>query len=99
ARRFSSPRVAKTPPSVQYPSRTELWVASPPPARGPSDLTVLARLRPGVTLGAAQAEFDAFAAQIDARTPSSKGWNGVKVVPFTRQVVPAGIALTVSVLF
>jgi putative ABC transport system permease protein len=98
-RGFEFPRGGEMPASFQYPARTELWVAAPPPQSGPSDLTVLARLGPGASVQAAQAELDAQAIERDTRVRGSRGWNEIRVVPLRQQVVPAGIAATVTALF
>ncbi len=98
-RGFDFPRGGEMPASFQYPNRTELWVAAPMPTRGPSDLTVLARLAPGATLASAEAELRADAERRDRDVKASAGWNGMEVMPMRRQTVPPGIALTVGALF
>jgi predicted permease len=98
-RGFDFPRGGEMPPSFEYPNHTELWMAAPPPSNGPSDLTVLARLRDGVSRASAQAELDAQARQRDDQIRGSRGWNDIRVVPLTQQIVPPRIALTVSALF
>lgn len=96
---FDFPRGGEMPAGFQYPTRTELWVAAPPPSSGPSDLTVLARLAPGTTPAALQTEFDAVARNMDEEEPRSRGWNGVRIVPLAAQVVPRSVAFTVAALF
>lgn len=98
-RGFDFPRGGEMPASFQYPSRTELWVAAPMPKRGPSDLTVLARLAPRVTYSSARAELSADTSRRDREVKASTGWNAVDLVPIKRQTVPPGIALTVTALF
>jgi putative ABC transport system permease protein len=98
-RGFDFPRGGEMPATFQYPARTELWVASPLPKTGPSDLTVLGRLRADASVESAQAEMTAIAIERDQRSPGSKGWNNVIVRPFREQVVPGAIRLTVAALF
>ena len=98
-RGFEFPRGGEMPASFEFPSRTELWVAAPPSGPGPSDMTVLARLKDGVTVAAAQAELNASEIERDARVPASRGWNGIRVVGLRSQVVPTAIAATVATLF
>ncbi|MEZ5319918.1 MAG: ABC transporter permease [Vicinamibacterales bacterium] len=97
-RGFDFPRGGEMPASFQYPTHTDLWVASPPPMTGPSDLTVMGRLADGTTTEALQAELDAFALRADEAVPASRGWNGVRVVPLTAQATPGTVVLTVQAI-
>ena len=61
-------------------------------------MTVIARLKPGVTLQQAQADMDVVAARIRAeRAPYDAGW-GVNLVPFNEQMV-GGLKRSLYVLF
>ncbi len=84
------------PPGLQFPPQTELWA---PIAfsddllrqrQGPRSLRVLARLKPGVTLQAAQTEMNAIAGQLGAQYPdvypATIGWS-VTVISLREQVV------------
>src|SRR5581483_3238130 len=72
------------PPGFAFPQRTELWKPlwfppelSTPQARGNRGLTVVGRLKPDVSLVAAQAEMDRLAAQLTGQYPrnyESRGW-------------------------
>jgi putative ABC transport system permease protein len=60
--------------------------------------TVIARLKPGVTLGQARADAESLSAEIDAENNSvDPGWNAY-VSPFQEQLV-AGVKLPILVLF
>ena len=61
-----------------------LVAASYPPGREHRDLDVFARLRPGVTLAAAQAELDVLGRQIEAVSPSTNVNHRFKVIPLDK---------------
>lgn len=79
--------------SIFYDSApVQLWLpypfaADPPSERAAKRLTVIARLRPGVTVSRAQEEMDAIALGLEETYPdTNKGW-GVLVSPLPRDLV------------
>ncbi|MDQ3803874.1 MAG: ABC transporter permease [Acidobacteriota bacterium] len=85
--------VGVMPPHFQFPSREdELWVPiafTPQEAasRGRHYLQVLARLKPGVTLGQAQAEMSTIAARLQQQYPEQNTNLGATVTPLHEHVV------------
>ena len=55
--------------------------------RGQTYLQVLARLKPGVTPGAAQAELDGVASRLAAAFPNSNRGRGIAAAPLTEEIV------------
>ena len=98
-RGFDFPRGGEMPANFQFPARAELWVPAALPKRGPSDLAVIARLGPGVSLAQAQAALDANMERLEAETPAAKGWLGVRAVPLDVQTMPPEARTTVELLF
>jgi len=86
---FAFPRASEMPGSFDFPRDPQLWVplampASPPP--GPSELAVVGRLKPGVTIDQSQAELDVFADTLFKFFKGGKGWFNCRVTPLTQQV-------------
>ena len=90
-RGFQFPRAADLPSFYQLPPRTEVWT----PAgftegqianRGSHTKSVIAKLKPGVTFGQAQAEIDAIAGRNAQQFADSQGW-GARLVPLKEQLV------------
>lgn len=86
---FSFPRANEMPGSFEFPREAQLWVplALPATAVGPSDLAVIGRLNPGVSLKDAQSEWDIFSDRLDRDNPKAKGWFHSRVTPLNAQVV------------
>jgi len=88
---FDFPRAQDLPISSSIPGNVQLWVPLELPpvseAYGPSELTVIARMRPGVTLGRATSEMRLFGGRLEQAFPASRGWNTPSVVGLSRQVV------------
>ena len=86
---FVFPRAEEMPGSFQFPKEAQLWVplALSPEAKGPDELAVICRLKPGITLQQAQAEMNLLAARLEAQYPKWKGWFNARVVPLAAQVV------------
>jgi predicted permease len=84
---FAFPRGEEMPGALAFPPRPQLWLplALPPARRGPSELAVVVRLRPGVTLANAQAELDLFEKRLDREMPVGIGWWGSKARPLPVQ--------------
>jgi hypothetical protein len=81
---FDYPGKSDLPPDFSYQSHTEAWtplaLKSMQLGRGVRVLSVIARLRSGVTLSAAQKEMDAIANRMQTQSPeTNKGW-GVELV-------------------
>ena len=66
--------------------------------RGRDSWFVVGRLRPGVTVGEAQAEMGTIAGRLDAEMPAADRNRGVRVVPLTRHVVGARSRLALWML-
>jgi putative ABC transport system permease protein len=88
---FVFPRATDLPTSQRYAARAELWLplrVSPyeMPSRGNRFLTVLGRLKAGVTLAQAQAEMANVATSLAQSYPDTNNGYGVNVVPLQRQM-------------
>jgi putative ABC transport system permease protein len=83
--------VGVAPPGFDFPRKRDLWVplADEPAksSRGAHFLSSLGRLRPGVSVGQAQAEMSGIAARLAKQYPdSNEGW-GMLVLPLQQVVV------------
>ncbi|HMC77657.1 MAG TPA: ABC transporter permease [Vicinamibacterales bacterium] len=87
-------------PGVRAQSRTDLWLPFDRPLwpRG-SMSSVTGRLKPGVSLAAAQAELTAIAVGLQAQYPDTNKDRGIAVVPLSQQVVPVAVRRLMFVLF
>ena len=88
---FTFPRASQMPSSFTFPRETEIWVPialEPGPlARGePSELAVIGRLRPEVTIEQAQAELDQFARHLAEVRPAAKEWVNARIRTLARQI-------------
>lgn len=87
---FSFPRANEMPGDFTFAAATQLWVPIALPAVTPiftpSELAIVARLQPGLSVAQAQAAMDIFAARMDRESPSMKGWSRSRVTPLQRQV-------------
>jgi predicted permease len=87
---FEFPRAEEMPSSFNFPSEPQLWVplaVAAQPKGGPSELAIIGRLKPGVSIEQAQAAMDLVTKRAEERDPQWKGWFNTRVVPLTRQVV------------
>jgi predicted permease len=87
---FVFPRSEEMPSSFNFPWEAQLWVplAIPEaPKNGPSELAVIGRLKPGLTIQQAQAALDVVTKHAEAKDPLWKGWFNTRAVPLTSQVV------------
>src|SRR5580693_2154149 len=87
---FEFPRAEEMPSSFNFPSEPQIWVplaVAAQPKGGPSELAVIGRLKPGVSLEQAQAAMDLVTKRAEERDPQWKGWFNTRLVPLTRQVV------------
>jgi len=88
---FAFPRANEMPGSFTFPKEAQLWVPlaleGGPIHRGePSELAVVGRLNPGVTLVQAQGELDAFTKHMEEVFPQAKGWFNCRVTPLPQQI-------------
>ncbi|MGH7618963.1 MAG: ABC transporter permease [Gemmatimonadaceae bacterium] len=97
-RGFSFPRGAEMPADFQFPSRTDVWVPLRPPENGPSDLAVVARLRPRISLEAARADLRSLEDVENRLLPSGKGSWGTQLTPLRTQLVGKIEPMLVSLL-
>lgn len=84
---FAFPRGAEMPGDFQMPATTQLWTPIKPPVTGPSEMVGIARVNPGVTLSAAQADLDRMSRLEDGLVPQGRGWFNTRAVPLRTQVV------------
>ncbi len=83
---FDFPRGGEMPGSFQMPERARLWVPMAPATRGPSDLALVARVKPGVGAAAVQGDLDRVTRMLEEER-HVKGWYGTRAVPLRTQVV------------
>ncbi len=87
--------VGVMPPGFQFPDLQEAWVPLrsrwAKGSRSERIVQVLARLRPGVPLPAAQAEVDGIARRLTSRFPESHSLWSVRAEPIRRKLVPPDI--------
>jgi len=85
---FTFPRGAEMPKSFQFPKQAELWVplALPSEPRGPSELALIARSRPGISRAQAQTDLSLVNRTWVEQDPRWKGWSNFKLVPLRTQV-------------
>jgi putative ABC transport system permease protein len=90
---YSFAVVGVMPPSFQFPSRDDqFWIPiaftqAEAGRRGSHFLQVVARMKPGVTLGQAQAEMSAIATRLQQQYPADNVDLGAVVVPLHEQLV------------
>ena len=95
--------VGIAPPGMDFPEKRELWVPltlDGRPTRGRHDLTVVGRLKPGVTLRQAQTEMAEIAGRLERQYPDTNtGW-GTVVIPLAElEVEDIRTALLVLLVF
>jgi putative ABC transport system permease protein len=87
---FAFPRAEEMPVTFNFPREAQLWVpfAIPDaPRGGPSEMAVIARVRPGVSLNQVQAQMDLIARHAEQKLPAWKGWMNTRQIPLATQVV------------
>lgn len=86
---FAFPRANEMPGDFDFPREAEIWVPAALPAVTPrftpSELAVIGRLQPGVSIEQAQSAMNLFSAEMD-RLVQVKGWYQSRVTPLQRQV-------------
>jgi MacB-like periplasmic core domain len=89
-RGFDFPRANEMPGDFIFASKTQLWVPIALPAVTPrftsSELAIVGRLQPGVSVAQAQDAMDLFAQRMDREHPEMKGWSQSLVTPLQHQV-------------
>ncbi|HEY3934896.1 MAG TPA: ABC transporter permease [Gemmatimonadales bacterium] len=84
---FDFPEGAGMPSTVPVAATAELWVPLKPPLNGPSEHLVVARVKPGTTLAAAQTDLNDVAHVLDQQIPGAKGFFQMHAVPLHTQLV------------
>jgi predicted permease len=87
---FDFPRAEDMPSSFNFPREAQLWVPlaiAAQPKGGPSELAVIGRLKPGITINQAQAAMNLVTKHAEEKDSQWKGWFNTRLVPLTRQVV------------
>jgi hypothetical protein len=81
-------------------TRTDVWLPFDQPLRPRQRMgSVTARLEPGVSLAAAQAELNAIARRLEAADPQGNTARGIAPVPLAQEVVPIAIRRLLFLLF
>ncbi len=83
---FGFPRGPEMPGSFQLPLQAEIWVPIAPPTFGPSDLALVGRLNPQVTLSGAQDDLNRLTGLLEESFPQGKGWFNTWAVPLHSQL-------------
>lgn len=86
---FSFPHAEEMPAMLEFPPEAQLWVPLPISAgeRGPSEMAVIGRLRPHITMAQLQAELTVFAHTLATTYPASKDWSRTRALPLEKQIV------------
>ena len=85
--------VGVAPESTRLPARAQLWApfavdpSSPPPSRRGDFLSVVARLKPGISQARAQSDMDAIGRRLAAAYPATNARIGVVVISLHDQLV------------
>jgi putative ABC transport system permease protein len=81
-------------------TRTDLWLPFDQPLRPRQRMgSVTGRLKPGVSLAAAQEELNAIAKRLEAADPRGNTARGIALVPLAQEVVPVAIRRLLVLLF
>jgi putative ABC transport system permease protein len=96
--------VGVMPSGFQFPGKTEIWLPAgwngiPRDRRGGHWLSVLARLKPGVTVGQAQTEMNAIQRRIEAQFTNLNIGSQVAVVPLLEQTVGRNLQKALWILW
>jgi putative ABC transport system permease protein len=86
---FMFPRAEEMPSSFNFPREPQLWVPVAIPAEprgGPSELALIGRLKPELTITQAQAAMNLVTARAELKNSQWKGWFTTRIVPLERQV-------------
>ena len=81
-------------------SRTDLWMPFDRPLSPRGRIgSVTGRLKPGVSLAAAQSELNVIAKRLEAQYPDTNQGRGIAIVPLSQEVVPAPVRRLVMLMF
>ncbi len=98
----SVPVIGVTPPGFSFPARTDVWISASTieetTSRSAHNFRVVARLKTGATVAAAQAELVALAARLEAAYPTTNAGKSAAVIPLQEQLV-ANTRPTLLLLF
>jgi predicted permease len=88
--------VGIAPPKVDFPFGTELWTPlaldrDAPGRRDERTLTVIGRLKEGVTIAAAQADMDIVGGDLARRYPDDNGRRGIRIETLTAGLTEEGV--------
>ncbi len=95
---FAFPRGSEMPGDFQFAATSDVWVPLLPATRGPSDLAIVGRLRPGATFAAARNDMDRTIDIVDRTLAVPKGQIQQSLVPLRTQVVGHVELMLVSLL-
>jgi putative ABC transport system permease protein len=95
---FAFPRGAEMPADFEFPARSDVWVPLFPPQGGTTDLALVARTLPGITLDAARRDLDRIQAMEERLNPQGKGYFGTLLVPLRSQLVGKTQPMLLSLL-
>jgi putative ABC transport system permease protein len=94
--------VGIAPQHVGFTSATDLWMPlAPNPAeeiRGDHQITVIGRLRPGVSIAEADAELNAVAKRLEQEFPETNAGWGVRLVPVRDWIIDSNTRVSLYVL-
>jgi putative ABC transport system permease protein len=88
---FVFPRAQEMPGSFTFAREAQLWIplalsrGALIPAE-PSELAIVGRLKPGITVAQGQAEMDVLGQRLQAQFPQAKGWFTSRLTPMARQL-------------
>lgn len=96
--------VGVMPPTFRFPGKTEIWLPAgwnglPLDRRGGHWLSVLARLKPGVTIEQAQADMNAIQARLEQQYPNLSLGSHVAIVPLLKQTIGSNMQTALLVLW
>ncbi|HEX4949282.1 MAG TPA: ABC transporter permease [Blastocatellia bacterium] len=96
--------VGVMPPGFQFPGKSEVWLPAgwngiPTDRRGGHWLTVLARLKDGVTMAQAQTEMNGIQARIETQFPNANLGSQVAIVPLLEQTVGRNLTTALWILW
>jgi putative ABC transport system permease protein len=87
---FGFPRGEEMPASFGFPRKAQLWVPlalpAEPPLNAPDELSVVGRLKNGITVSQAQVEMNFLARRMEQDFPGCNGWFNSRVTPLASQV-------------
>lgn len=87
---FAFPHGEEMPAALNFPREVQIWLPlainrGPRIPAEPWELTMLGRVRAGVTLDQSAAEMAVLAERLEEQEPYIKGWAGSRLVPIARQ--------------